>query len=104
MSKHRVAFESFAQKASEELGGSLNKLVLYGSLAKNEEKESSDVDVFVVVNKKEDLELLRDLAFEIGIIEHGVHISVQGVVEEGFDQRKNHPFIDTVLNEGEAYV
>jgi len=104
MSEHRSAFEDFAQKSSEELGESLKKLVLYGSLARDEETESSDVDVFAVVNDKKDLEQLRDIAFEIGVMQHGIHISVQGVAEENFEQRKDHPFIDTVLNEGEIYV
>ena len=104
MSKQRSAFEGFARKASEELGDSLNKLVLYGSLARGDENASSDVDVFAVVNDKEDLEVLRDLAFEIGLIQHGVHISVQGVIKESFEQRKDHPFINTVLTEGEVYV
>ncbi|MFB6099817.1 MAG: nucleotidyltransferase domain-containing protein, partial [Candidatus Nanohalobium sp.] len=48
-SKHREAFRDFAERAEEELGGSLEKLVLYGSVARGEEDDESDVDVLVVV-------------------------------------------------------
>jgi predicted nucleotidyltransferase len=103
-SKHRKAFEEFAEEAQDELGESLKKLILYGSVARGDEKDGSDVDVFAVVESKEELEKLEDIAFDIGVMNYGVFISVQGQEEENFRQRKNHPFIKTVLGEGEAYV
>lgn len=103
-SRHREVFEEFAGEARKELGDSLKKLILYGSVARGEETEESDVDVFAVVDEKEDLEMLRDLAYKIGVLENGVVISVQGQTEKRFRERRNHPFIRTVREEGEAYV
>lgn len=51
--KHRKAFEEFGEEAENQLGDSLKKLVLYGSVARNEQKEESDVDIFAVVENRE---------------------------------------------------
>ncbi|MFB6209757.1 MAG: hypothetical protein ABEJ56_06515 [Candidatus Nanohaloarchaea archaeon] len=42
MSVQREAFEEFAEKAEEELGDSLRKLLLFGSVARGDEREDSD--------------------------------------------------------------
>ncbi|MFB6209166.1 MAG: nucleotidyltransferase domain-containing protein [Candidatus Nanohaloarchaea archaeon] len=84
-SKHREVFEKFAEKARKELDDSIKELVLYGSVAREEEEKHSDVDVFAVVENRQDLEKLRDLAYSIGVLENGVSISVQGTVKEEFN-------------------
>jgi predicted nucleotidyltransferase len=104
VSRHRQAFEQFAEEAKEELGDSLKQLYLYGSVARGDETEDSDIDVFAVVESEEDLDYLRDLAYEAGVLERGVFISVQGQTEERHRERENHPFIRTVTGEGEAYL
>lgn len=100
----REVLEEFVEEATEQLGDSLKKLVLYGSVARGEESEESDIDVFVVVETEEDLERLEDLAFEIGVMKHGFFISVQGQTESDFMRRKDHPFVENILEEGEVYV
>lgn len=104
MSRHREAFEEFAERAQEELGESLEKLVLYGSVARGEEREDSDVDVFAVVESKEDLERLRDLAYDIGVMEYGVSISVQGTVSDKFDGFSETSFLRNVDRNGVEYA
>ena len=104
VSKHREAFEDFVDRAEDELGDSLKRLYLYGSVSRGEETGESDVDVFAVVESGDDLRRLRDLAFDVGVVEYGVSISVQGVSEPVFEERKDHPFIETVRGEGEVYV
>ena len=103
MSEHREAFEEFAEKAVEELGEDLESLVLYGSVAKGEERDDSDVDVFAVVKSVESEEKLEDLAYDTGL-EHEVFISVQVQTRERFEARKDHPFIRNLMEEGTAYV
>lgn len=73
-SDHRKAFEEIAEGAQEMLGDSLRKLILYGSVARGEEDEESDVDIFAVVGREEEKEELEDLAFEIGL-EYGVPVT-----------------------------
>jgi predicted nucleotidyltransferase len=104
MSRHREAFEDFAERAQEELGGSLEKLVLYGSVARGEEREYSDVDVFAVVESEEDLEMLRYLAFDIGVMDYSVSISVQGTVSDKFDGFSETSFLRNVDRNGVEYA
>lgn len=87
--RHLKAFEEFKEVAKEGLGESLSKLVLYGSVAHVEETEESHVAVFTVFDSREDLEMLRALVFEVGVMENGVSIFVQGGLSdslEGFSE------------------
>ena len=68
---HRSAFETFAQRAREELGSSLRTLILYGSVARGEQTVESDVDAFAVVETADQKQLLERLGAEIGV-EHGM--------------------------------
>jgi len=101
---HKQVFEMFAEKAKKELGNSLQQLVLYGSVARNEETPDSDIDVFVVVDNEDDLEFLRDLAFDFGVLEHGVSISVQGKVKDDFEDFSNSSYLRNVNRDGIRYA
>ncbi|MFO7794442.1 MAG: nucleotidyltransferase domain-containing protein [Candidatus Nanohaloarchaea archaeon] len=102
-SKQRKAFEEFVERAEEELGESLEKLVLYGSVARGEENEGSDVDVFAVVKEKSDKEVLEELAFDVNV-EFGVFmVPVVKTVEE-FESVRDSIFVREVEKTGEAYV
>ncbi|MFB6100551.1 MAG: nucleotidyltransferase domain-containing protein [Candidatus Nanohalobium sp.] len=103
-SKHRKAFEDFADRAQEELGNSLQKLVLYGSVARGDETRRSDVDVFAVVEDGDDLDILRDLAFDVGVMEHGVSISVQGRVTDEFEGFSETSYLRNVERDGVEYA
>lgn len=103
-SKQRRAFEEFVERAEEELGSSLERLVLYGSVARGEENGQSDVDVFAVVETREDLNLLRNLAFDIGVLEHGVSISVQGETSDEFEDFSQTSYLRNVSRDGVEYA
>lgn len=100
----REVFENFADRAKKKLGDSLKKLVLYGSVARDDETEDSDIDVFAVVEEKRDLEELRELAFDIGVLEHGVSISVQGEIEKDFEGFSDTSFLRNVERDGVEYA
>lgn len=103
-SPHEQAFEAFAQRVRDSLGESIHELILFGSTARGETRGTdSDVDVFAVVETEAQEEELLVLANEIGL-EYGVFISVQTQTVARFEARKNHPFIRTVLEEGQRYV
>lgn len=104
MSRHREAFEVFADEVVEELGDSLEKLVLYGSVARGEESEESDIDVFAVVDSREDLKRLRDMAYDIGVLQFGVSISVQGSVKDEFEGFSGSSYLRNVKEEGIEYA
>lgn len=103
-SKHREAFEEFADRAEKEIGDSLKRLVLYGSVARNEETGDSDVDVFAVVERDEQLEKLRDMAYEIGVLRNGVVINVQGRTEETFTGFEDSSYLRNIRREGVEYA
>lgn len=103
MSRHRDAFEDFAEKAEMELGDSLEKLVLYGSVARGEEHDESDVDVFAVVEDKEDKEVLEDLAFDVSV-EHGVFMVPLIKTSDEFREKRGSIFLREVEDSGETYV
>lgn len=102
--KHKEVFEKFREEAEDELGDSLKKLILYGSVARGDHKENSDIDVFALVENKKDLDDLRDLAFDIGVLDHGVSISVQGTVQANFEGFEKSSYLRNVSKDGVEHV
>ena len=56
--RRREVFHDFVERAEEELGDSLRKIILYGSVARGEDTRDSDIGVFAIVEAEEDLERL----------------------------------------------
>jgi len=102
-SRHRQAFEEFAEKARKELGDSLHRLILYGSVARSEETSESDVDVFAVVETTEQKERLQELGALIGV-EHGVLLVPIVKTEEEFDTMRDTIYGREVIRTGETYA
>jgi len=102
-SRQRRAFEEFADQASEEFGDSLLRLVLFGSVSRGDEREGSDVDVFVVVRGEEQKERVYDLAAEVAL-EYGVHIAPVVRTEEEFERTRSTSFTEEVLRSGRVAV
>ncbi|QGA81067.1 nucleotidyltransferase domain-containing protein [Candidatus Nanohalobium constans] len=100
---HRKAFEQFAEQAQKELGDSLDKLFLYGSVACDQQTEQSDVDILAVVEVTDQKEKLRDIAFEIGI-QYGISFSPIVKTEKEYEEMKNTVYGREVRSTGELYV
>lgn len=107
--RHREhVFEAFAQSAQELYGEQLHDIILYGSVARGDATEQSDVDVLVVLSEKPPEELtkrpnpLTDLAFDVGL-EHDVKISIYFRTRELFESQQNHPFLRNVIREGRTF-
>jgi predicted nucleotidyltransferase len=45
---HEQAFEDFGSRMTDELGDNIDRIILYGSVARGEAREQSDVDVLIV--------------------------------------------------------
>lgn len=103
MGRHRDAFEDFAGSVDEELGDSLERLVLFGSVARGEEGDESDVDVLVVVGDEDDRDVVEDLAFEASV-RHGVFMVPLVKTVDEFREKKDSLFVKEVLDSGETYV
>lgn len=76
----RNTIYSFAHQLKQLFGGKLIKIILYGSYARGDYHENSDVDI-MILTKMSEAEIIKiayvvyDLAFEIEL-EKNIHISV----------------------------
>lgn len=96
------AFEEFARAAQEVLGERIHEIILYGSVARGEATERSDVDILLVLDSKDDTGELFQLAFDIGL-EHDVVITPYMQTKAHFESRQEFPFLKNVLSEGRSY-
>ncbi|MBO5487172.1 MAG: nucleotidyltransferase domain-containing protein [Eubacterium sp.] len=95
----------FSQEVRKILGNNLCKIIVYGSYARGDFDENSDVDVMVMTSLAEsDIKpieyMLYDVAFDF-LMEYGVDISVIVKNEEHFKYWLGAlPFYDNVEKEG----
>jgi len=83
-------------------GNKVKKVILYGSYAKGNPKESSDIDIMVVVDNSVNCyrieEELNEILFDI-LIEHGKLVSLFVVKESLFENYRSPLFLN-VREEG----
>jgi len=86
----------------EGYGEGIRRVILYGSYARGEATEDSDIDVLVLVdqslNPRDVEDSLGDLLYDI-ILDEGELVSVIAVSEERF-RNYNSPFMLNVRKEG----
>lgn len=77
------------------------QVILFGSYARDEETEGSDVDLLVVIPKldKSTLDTILDVAWEVGF-EAGLVFSVIPIAVEELETLAESPFLQTVQREG----
>lgn len=99
----RVALEEFISKIHERLKSQLTIVRLFGSEARGEATEESDIDLFIVVKfcSKEIEDSILDEAYEIGL-SYDVVITplVSGEEEVNSPLFKITPFYQNVMEEG----
>ena len=75
-------------------------IMLFGSVARGEDTEESDIDILIVSPNDDDLRYkINRIAVDI-ILEKDEVISPHLMTEEHFNKTKNNPFLTNVLNEG----
>lgn len=104
MNTHDIVME-FAQQVKNILGNKLTRVILYGSYARGDYKENSDIDVMVLTTlTDEEIEKIEtsifDLAFDLQM-KYLIDISVIVKNEEHFEHWLGAlPFYDNVQREG----
>ncbi|MBQ6629122.1 MAG: nucleotidyltransferase domain-containing protein [Methanobrevibacter sp.] len=75
-------------------------IMLFGSVARGEDTEESDIDILIVSPNADDLRYkINRIAVDI-ILEKDEVISPHLMTEEHFNKTRNNPFLTNVLNEG----
>ena len=98
---------NFTNKVRELLGDRVKKIILYGSYARGDYKQSSDIDIMILTDLNfEEIEKYRDeisdIAFDIEL-ESGIVISPVIKNVDRYNERVNIvPFFKNVQKEGVA--
>ena len=104
MDTHDIVL-GFSRQVKDILGDKLSKVILYGSYARGDYRENSDIDIMVLTTLTDDQIMqiktdIYDLAFDFQM-EYGVDISVLIKNEEHFNYWLGAlPFYDNVQEEG----
>jgi len=99
----RKILDEFAKKLTKRFGRRVRKVILFGSAARGEMHKESDIDILVVVDKKDDAitRRIEDIAFDM-MERIGVLISPVVVGEHAYTDmhKERYPFIVNVEEEG----
>lgn len=108
-STHRAAATEFIDRVGTRLDDALERLYLFGSVARGDTNPDSDVDVLAVVSDDADFasvdDQLLDIAYDVQL-EYDVRVEVHSLTSSEFETRIDcgDPFVRTVLTEGEQCV
>jgi len=103
--EHERIVRAFKESITERFGGRVEKVIVFGSAARGEMGEESDIDVLVVVDRiDEKIESkIGDMAFEAGAEDRVLITPIvigKGTYEDML--RERYPFIMNVEREGVA--
>jgi len=97
--KYREAVNEFVRRVLERYKDKIDSIILFGSVARGEAREDSDIDILVVGDVS--LEELVEVSFPI-LLEYGEFISAKNMEKDRFDfsAKEGHSFVRNVLREG----
>jgi hypothetical protein len=98
------AVQELKKNLSESLGYKLNEVILYGSKARGDYNEFSDIDVLVIVNNLDasTSDMINSIAYEIEL-KYELNISTHDYSREYFDKQIDNSinlFMKNIINEG----
>jgi len=100
--KTQDIIKEFRGRIAELYGGRLKKVILYGSCARGQATDDSDIDVAVVlagmVDPCKEIDRMADIFTDLNL-EHNVLIAVYPVSESDF-ARIESPFLMNIRREG----
>ena len=77
------------------------RMILFGSVARGEDNDESDIDILIVINHdNRELESIIDNIVVDFILEKEEVISPHVMTEEHFNKTKDYSFLKTVMAEG----
>jgi len=100
--KIKEVLEEFKKEIEKLYGDRLKEIILYGSYARGDATEDSDIDLLIVLEGKvtpgKEIDRMIDIITEINL-KYGVLISVYPVSEEDY-KKVNSPLLINVRREG----
>ncbi len=103
--RQRKALTEFRDRVVKELGDRINAIIVYGSVARGEAGEESDIDVLIVGKDKEIRSMITEISYEIDY-ENRFETFITPVyyTKEEIEHRIKigSPFIHEVLKDGVA--
>jgi predicted nucleotidyltransferase len=97
--KYKIPVEEFVRRALEKYGDKIDEIILFGSVARREASEDSDIDILVIGEVS--LEELVNISFPI-LLEYEKLISAKNMNREHFDflVREGYSFARNISKEG----
>ncbi len=99
LGKYRKAVDEFVEKVLDKYSDRIDSIILFGSVARGEAKEESDIDILVIWkgDEAEGWRAMTGLAFDV-LLDEEEYISVKVLGLE--DLKAENPFIKNVMREG----
>ena len=97
--KYRKTVEEFVKRTLEQYKDKIDSIILFGSVARGEAREDSDIDILVIWkgNEAEGWRAMTGLAFDV-LLDEEEYISVKVLGLE--DLKAENPFVNNVIKEG----
>ncbi len=103
MNKKQEALKQFVEKVKNKYDDKIERIILFGSYARGEDKEESDIDVLVLTHgdRFEMQKNISGIAVDI-LLKTGVYISAKSVSTEEYDFMKKLKtgFYQNIVREG----
>ena len=101
--KDQSALKKFKEAVTKALGNEFVELKLFGSKARGDAREDSDIDVFVITNSGN--WRLRDVVYRIVndiFLDDDINISPKVIGKEDYKRlyEKGYPFVKNVIRDG----
>jgi predicted nucleotidyltransferase len=106
-SAHEQAFEAFAERLTDACGEEIEEIILYGSVARGDHREHSDVDILIIIRDESTRESVQEHASYIGfdvMLEHDILIAETITTKEEFEAQKDGTYFTAVRRDGRAYA
>lgn len=89
------------ERLIRELGDNIDSIVLYGSVARNEAREDSDIDILVVIEKDDLYKTVSDISYEVDL-KNGTHTTIFWATPKELENyaKRGSPFLESVVEEG----
>ena len=93
----------FAAKAREAHGGAIEEIILFGSVARGDDRPDSDIDILVITSGEDFRirEFLAGIAFDL-LMQTGERLSVKVLSRADVVAHRHYPFIRNVFRDGVA--